>query len=259
MAVASPFQTQCRVIYALILREIHTMYGGTALGYLWAIITTAFGIMLFWGLRSVIGMVPPHGMSILAYLGMGFLAWNILSDCISRSMNAINGNLAMLTFPQVTALDLLISRVLVTWVTEVISFFAIIALGNLMGMPIIIHDLGLFLFVIFDCALLGIGLGTIFSSLAILWPTIERIVPMVMRILFFMSGIFFSVSMFANKVGSILLLNPIMQLIELGRQSVAIGYVSNLVSIDYLCWVTLGSLTLGFLLERFTRPMEKEE
>lgn len=259
MAVASPFQTQCRVIFALILREVHTMYGGTALGYLWAIITTAFGILLFWGLRSFIGMVAPHGMTILAYLGVGFMVWNTISECISRCMSAVEGNRAMLTFPQVTPLDLLISRVIVIWATEAISFFVIMAVGSLLGMPIIIQDLALFLFVLFDSALLGLGIGTILSALAVLWPTLERIVPMVMRILFFLSGIFFSVSMFANKVSSVLLLNPMMQLIELGRQSVALGYVSTLVSIDYLCWVTLGSLTLGFLLERFVRPMDEEE
>ncbi len=259
MAVASPFQTQCRVIFALILREVHTMYGGTALGYLWAIITTAFGILIFWGLRSFIGMVPPHGMSILAYLGMGFFVWNTLSECITRSINAVEGNRAMLTFPQVTPLDLIISRVCVIWATETISFFVIMAIGSLLGIPIIIHDLPLFLFVLFDIALLGLGLATTIASLTVLIPTLKRIIPMIMRIMFFMSGIFFSVSMFANKVSSVLLLNPIMQLIELGRQSVALGYVSSLVSIDYLCWITLGSLTLGFLLERFVRPLDENE
>ena len=37
-SVSSALTVQGRVITALILREVHTLYGNTRLGYLWAII-----------------------------------------------------------------------------------------------------------------------------------------------------------------------------------------------------------------------------
>ena len=49
-SVSPALTVQGRVIAALILREIHTLYGNTRLGYLWAIIQTAFGIGVILGL-----------------------------------------------------------------------------------------------------------------------------------------------------------------------------------------------------------------
>ncbi len=47
-SVSSALTVQGRVIAALILREVHTLYGNTKLGYLWAIIQTVFAISVFW-------------------------------------------------------------------------------------------------------------------------------------------------------------------------------------------------------------------
>ena len=44
MATAPALDTQARVIIALALREVHTLYGGKSLGYLWVIFQTAFGV-----------------------------------------------------------------------------------------------------------------------------------------------------------------------------------------------------------------------
>ena len=49
--MSSGWIVQGRVIMALILREVHTLYGSSRLGYLWAVIQTMFGIGIFWGIR----------------------------------------------------------------------------------------------------------------------------------------------------------------------------------------------------------------
>ena len=101
-SVSPALTVQGRVIAALILREIHTLYGNTRLGYLWAIIQTAFGIGVFWAFREVMGAHAPHGMGMAVFLLCGFIPWYIFSDTISRCMKAVSANQALLTFPQVT-------------------------------------------------------------------------------------------------------------------------------------------------------------
>lgn len=76
---------------------------------------------------------------------------------------------------------------------------------------------------------------------------------MFMRILFFTSGIFYSVSAFSHRIGDFLMLNPIMQLVELMRMTLSNGYVSLYADFWYVVQVTLGSLFLGLLLERYVR------
>lgn len=253
MTTAPALDTQARVILALALREVHTLYGGKSLGYLWAVIQTAFGVAVFWGIRYFLHASAPHGMTMLSYLAAGFGVWNIFSNTLIKCMAAIDGNRALLTFPQVTPLDIMIARCLITTATQIVSMSIILMSGSIFGYSPIISDLGLLIFCVLLSSFLGLGLGSLLGSLAVYIPALQQIVPMFMRILFFTSGIFYSVSAFSHRIGDFLMLNPIMQLIELVRMALANGYVSLFADFWYVVQVTLGSLFLGLLLERYVR------
>lgn len=104
MSVYSASAIQFRVIYALILREIHTLYGHTQLGYLWGIIQTAFSIAVFWGLLLIVHARPPHGLTVLSFLVAGFGIWPIIRELFTKSMKAVEGNKALFTFPHLISL-----------------------------------------------------------------------------------------------------------------------------------------------------------
>lgn len=253
MATAPALDTQARVILALALREVHTLYGGKSLGYLWAVIQTAFGVAVFWGIRHFLHASAPHGMTVLTYLVAGFGVWNIISETLTKCMAAVDGNRALLTFPQVTPLDIMLARCLVVTGTQVTSMGILLGGGIILGYPLTASSLGLLILCVLLASFLGFGLGAILGSLTLYLPALQQVVPMSMRILFFASGIFYSVSAFSHRVGDFLMLNPIMQLIELMRMALANGYVSLYADFWYVVQVTLGSLFLGLLLERYVR------
>ena len=95
-SVSSALTVQGRVITALILREVHTLYGNTRLGYLWAIIQTAFNIGVFWLFREFLGAHAPHSMEMAVFLLCGFIPWYMFSDTVSRCMKAVSANQALL-------------------------------------------------------------------------------------------------------------------------------------------------------------------
>jgi len=251
--VALSFIANIRVIFALIMREIHTLYGDSKLGYIWSIIRTAFNIGIFWGIRSFFHARSPHGMSILCYLCLGFMIWNMISETIRKTMLAIEGNRSLLTYPQVFPLDIMIARCLVIAVTQMISMAFILVIGLIFNYSIYIQHIWLLLIAIFLTIVTGLSIGMLLSAMLPWLPSLHIIVPMVLRILFFLSGVFYSVSVFSHRVGSWLLLNPIMQLIEMARSAMSNGYVSPYYDIQYLLMVNLCVLTTGLLLERFTR------
>ena len=253
MTTAPALDTQARVILALALREVHTLYGGKSLGYLWAIIQTAFGVAVFWAIRHFAHAAAPHGMTVLTYLVAGFGVWNIITQTLSKCMAAIDGNRALLTFPQVTPLDIMLARCLVVTATQVISMTIILGCGLVFGYTVAVSSVGMLIICVLLAALLGLGLGALLGALAVYLPALQQVVPMIMRILFFASGIFYSVSAFSHRVGDFLMLNPIMQLIELVRMALANGYVSLYADFWYVVQVTLGSLFFGLLLERYVR------
>lgn len=248
--VASGLTVQGRVIAALILREVHTLYGNTRLGYLWAIIQTAFGIGVFWGIRTILGAHAPHGMSMIVFLLCGFIPWNIFSHTVSRCMSAVSANRALLTFPQVTELDLMLARTVVVWGTQLVCTAVILSLAGALGQPIAVHDPGTLAATLFFAPLLGLGMGLACASLTRLWPTLDKLIPMCLRILFFASGVFFSVSRFPARLRELLLLNPLLHLIEWQRSGFFASSAAPVYSVPYVAVWCAVSLCLGLLLER---------
>lgn len=255
----SGFIVQCRVIAALMLREVHTINGNSKLGYLWVLVQSVFSIAVFWALRSFMGAQAPHGMSMALFLALGFGTWAVFNDGISKSMTAFSANRNLLTFPQVTEFDVMLARVIVLTSTQIVVTAIIIGVSVLMGQVFRPSNYLLFLVVVLIVPLCALGIGMIISALAVFIPVLEKVVPMVMRILFFVSGVFFSVNIFPNYIAEILMWNPILQSVELLRSSLHQGYVVTGLSVLYLGIFALGALGLGGFLERYVRSRRVDQ
>lgn len=253
------FVVQCRVIAALMLREVHTINGDSKLGYLWVLVQSVFSIAVFWALRAFMNAHAPHGMSMALFLALGFGVWSVFRGGISKTMSAVSGNKGLLTFPQVTEFDVMLARILVLTATQIVVTAIIIAASVLMGYVFRPGDWLLALAVMGLIPLCALGLGMIMSSLAVFVPVLEKIVPMIMRILFFVSGVFFSVDRFPQYISEVLMWNPILQAVELMRVSLHQGYNVTGLSFDYLVIFTVCVLGLGCFLERYVRSRRVDQ
>lgn len=247
------FAVQKRVILALMLRETHTIYGDAKLGYLWVVIQSVFGIAVFWGMREFVGASDPHGMPVAVFLILGFGVWNVIADSISKCMSAVRSNLPLLTFPQVTELDVMIGRMLVIYFTQIVVTAILLAAAFAMGIEVEIYSPGLLIACILLIPAFSLGCGIFLSALAVFFEALDRIVPLVMRLLFFISGVFFSVTAFTSDIAEILSYNPMLQLVELTRCAMSFSYPRTGLSLSYVLVVTLTMLSLGLLLERYVR------
>lgn len=248
-----------RVIGALMLREIHTINGNSKLGYLWVLIQSVFSIAVFWALRSYMHAQAPHGMSMALFLAIGFGIWTVFSDGISKTMSAVDGNKALLTFPQVTELDVMVSRVVIITATQILTTVLIVGASVLFGETIRPNDILLALGVLLCTPLCSLGVGMTLGSLAVYVPVIDKLVPMVLRIGFFISGVFFSIGSFNQNIAEVLMYNPALQAVELMRMSLHDAYVIEGLSFSYLAGFTLVVLVLGALLERYVRSRRKDQ
>lgn len=252
-STSSAIQTQSRVIWALSLREIKTLFGNFRLGYLWEVIQTAFFVVVFWAIRSILTFTPPHGMSVPVFLITGFTIWNIFKDSIGKNLGAIGANQALLTYPQVTPLDIIVSRVVLVWVTHIVVMVLLLFAASTMGFSIEVVNWGKFASALILVFLIGVGLGSFSSSLNLVWPTTSKLTPMALRILFFLSGVFWEPKSLEQFTGDIFLYNPALLLIELFRESFSTIYNSAYISLHYLLGFILVSLFGGLLIERFSR------
>lgn len=128
------------------LREIHTIYGGSYLGYLWVIIQGMF---------------------------------------INKSIAAVSGNKNLLTFPQVTPLDLIIARTLVLVATEIIVANIMLLSSYVLGYNLGPISWSGILISLFYITAISFGLGIILAAFCHIVPTVAQIVPMILRLLLF--------------------------------------------------------------------------
>lgn len=254
---SSAITVQGRVLWALCLREIHNKRGKFRLGYLWQLIKTGFSVATFWWIREAAGFQAPQGLPAPIFLLMGFVPWHIFQDSLSMTMEAVRTNRALLTFPQITPLDLYASSALIASATEFVVMTIFLMCLSFGGYNTHIYNMFIFLSAFVGVALLGFGMGLVLSVLSLYFSAIAEVVPMVMRILFLTSGVFFSPSEMAVTYGSAIMWIPTANFIELLR-GVFLGYDPHpLVKVDYIVWLTAIFLVLGLLLERHARPQQE--
>jgi capsular polysaccharide transport system permease protein len=246
------------VVWALMLRETKTLFGKHKLGYLWALINASFTIGIFWGIRELAGASAPQGSSVPVFLIGGFIPWYIFSETVTGAMNGINGNRALLAYPQVFPVDILVARALLYGAMYFCVMVFLLLVASFSGYAVALHDPAALLISLSLALFLGFGVGAIVSAFNLMWPTTRLIVPMIMRVLFFTSGLFFSVEFAPVYVQEILYYNPLSHLIELLRLGLSEGYASHFVFLPYVVGFIFLCLALGLLLERLSRRFLNE-
>lgn len=244
---------QKRVIWSLCLREIHGLHGKFRIGYLWEFIKVAFGVAVFWWIREMGNFHAPMGLENPIFILMGFAPWHIFQGTISRVMEAVRTNRALLTFPQITPLDLCVSSALVVTVTVILVLVVFLLGLSFWGYTTQIHNIKNFTLSIIGLSLFSTGVGLVLASLNYFIPVLEKLIPMVLRVVFFICGIFFSPLSLPSQYSNLIMLFPVSNYIEMLRGCFIGSATPSHVNVGYTVLLTLIFLVCGLLLERFTR------
>ncbi|MCP3942068.1 MAG: ABC transporter permease [Desulfobacteraceae bacterium] len=239
MEQRTSFEIQKAVIMSLFLREMKTRFGSQQLGYLWAILEPAAIIVVFWVMFGFRMKKTMPGVDYPMFLMIGMLAWNLFSGYVTRSMNAFEANQGLFVYKQVKPVDTLISRLLVECLLYLIVVCVFIIAGYLLGFRVAIDNIPglaaiLFLFILFT-----FSTGLLFAVVGNFSENFKKVVGLIMRPMFFMSGIFFSVQDVPEKFRDLLLLNPCLNFLELIRTEYFAAFNSQHASLLYIVSCTL--------------------
>ena len=251
-------RVQARSVWAIALREVLVKHGRYKLGYAWELVRASFMVSCFWAIREIAGFKAPNGLPVPLFLLMGFVPWFMFQEIINRSLSVVRTNRSMLAYPQVTELDLYLAGGVVAWVTQVLILTLFMAILWLMGYSFaclnpIVFGLGLV-----SVAIFAVALGLILGSVKVYFPVLERIVPMLLRVMFFTSGVFYSPTRFAKHIGDIFMWNPLVNFIELLRSTFMGTKIPDSIKIGYIVALTIVFLCLGMLLERHVRKVTEQ-
>lgn len=232
--------SQLARIAALTSRERQTRFSGGAFGYLWAFATPVAWIVLVVGMFWILGRTPPIAVGPEIFVATGILPYALFRQTITSMMRGLIANRSMTYLQPIIGQDILLSS-------------AVLELINLIMTSALIFG-GIFLF--FDTPApanllqvyvamamawgLGVGTGALFAAIGQASDSFARFIPLALRPLFWISGIFFTATELPATAQSLFWWNPLFHCIEALREGFFLGYVSPVSDLWYPLAVAIG-------------------
>lgn len=245
--------TQVRVIAALLVRETRTRFGHSRVGYLWAVSESLVTIGLFWGINRIAGRSAIHGMDLFPYLAMGVIPFFCFAHAYGKVSMAIIQNRPLLFYPQVMPVDVMLARGLLEIATSLLVFALVLGGYGLVTYDVSVEDSLLTISSLLMAGLLGTAWGIVLSGLYVAIPSAQRMINIVMRPLFWVSGLFFTANDLPSAARSFMLWNPVLHCTELARDGWFTEYTAHYADPTYVWLWILGCAAVGLSLERVVR------
>ena len=238
-------------IMVLIERERKTRFSGGALGYLWAFIIPCAWIALIGGLFWALDRTPPIHVGTAVFIATGVLPYLFFRQTVTSLSRALSAHRYMRYFSSVTQNEILSAVMLLESFNSLITSVLIFGVVTvLFGSPLPASIAGV-LFGLSLAWLLGCGIGRLVAVAGQLSDTFTRAVPLVLRPLFWLSGIFYTAAELPAQVQNILWYSPFLHVTELVRESYYLGYSSPVATAWYPIAVAAIFYLTSIPIERF--------
>jgi len=246
----SGFEVQKSAINALFLREIKTRFGKYRLGYLWAALEPMAHMLIMLAIFGFIMHRTMPDISFPVFLINGIVPFFVFSNITNRSISAIEANQGLFNYRPVKPIDTVIARTILEAMIYAVVYVLLMAIVGLAGEDFDITNLITLVLVWILLLLFSCGIGLIFMVMGKTFPETEKFLPILIKPLYFVSCIMFSLHNIPKDYWPYLLWNPLVHVVELCRESVVPGYISEGASLNYLAICTLVSLFVGLTLYR---------
>ncbi len=227
----------------LVKRDFKIKYKRTILGMGWSILSPLLTLLvLLLVFTGFFGRDTPH-YSI--YVFAGNIVYSYFSDSASQGMTSLRNNAHIFTKANVPKYLFLLSKnvqTLINFMLTVLIFFVFCIFDRIAFTWKFI----LLLYPICLQVLFNIGVGFILSALFVFFRDIQYLWTVFMRLLMYMSAIFYRVDRFAASARKLFYINPIYTFIYYWRSIVIDGVIPSLnihllLAFDVLVVFGLGS------------------
>lgn len=227
-------QKSLRAIAALLLREMATTYGRSPGGYAWAVLEPAGGIALLTVVFSLAFQAPPLGDNFPIFYATGLLPFTMYVQLYSKLMVSIWFSKPLLQYPTISFIDAILSRLILTLMTQIIVFYIVIAGIRFVFDPAVSLDLPRITLSLAMVTVLATGVGVLNCLLISVMPVWQRMWNMLHRPMFLISGVFFIFEAIPDPYRSILWFNPLVHAIGIMRSGFYPTYDATYASPAYV-------------------------
>jgi ABC-2 type transport system permease protein len=250
-----------RILALLVRRDLKVRYAGSALGYVWTVLDPLLMTLVYFVVfTQIFGRTAgPEFKPYVLYLITGQLPWFWFSGAVSSTAKALRSESQMVRSSNVPR-ELWVLRTVLSKGMEYIF-----------GLPILVafalaywtgpnkYILLLPLAWLLEITLL-LGIGLILAPLTVLVKDVSRIIPVVLRIFFYMSPVLYSTSRLPTNLQFVYQFNPTVGFLELSHAAFFPAAIEGHTAFIWhsVLW-SVGVLAIGiFVFARLERAVLKE-
>lgn len=220
--------TSLQRLSALVERERRTRFSGGVFAGIWAFAMPVGWIVLIVLAFQLLGRRVPIAVPIPYFVASGILPYAMFRQIVSSLMRSVIANRYLIHFPGITLRQILLSSALAELFNLAVT--SVVILGGIM----LIYDVSapadplLVMAGLSVAWALGFGLGRLAALLGLWSDTAYRVVPLMLRPMFWISAIFYVPRELSATIGDILWFNPLVHAIEILREGLFLDYKSTI-------------------------------
>lgn len=210
------------LIILFVRRDLVSQYKQTILGPLYYLITPIVGTLINTFIFGKIAKLDTDGIPHFLFYMSGGLLWGYFNNCLNAAKNTFIGNASIFSQVYFPRLAMPISQAISSLFRLIIQFslffsfyFYFVQQGFELRPSIWVLLIPVLLI---QCALLGIGVGVLLSSFTTKYRDLNFIFTFFVQAWMYASPVVYPLSVIPEKYHLLMCLNPMVGVIESGRQ-----------------------------------------
>jgi len=232
------------LIFQLIRRNLNTRYRRSILGIVWSVLEPLATTMIMVGVFTYILRNSIENFPV--YLLSGLAIWNFFNASTNMAISELKVGNQLSKNVFIPKSVFVISGVASNFVNLLITICILTVL--LLIYQIVLPWTSIFVVVIalVLTTIFSTGVGFFVASLNVFYSDALRLYQIVLRLVLYLSAVFYKPDTFTGVIAWVVKLNPIYQLIYLFRCGMYFGTWPSLNSLLYVSFWAIGMLFLGF-------------
>lgn len=241
------------LIMLFVRRDFVSQYKQTILGPIWLFIQPLFTTLTFFFVFNQIAKIPTDNIDPILFYLSGITLWNYFSDCFNKTSNTFVANAGIfgkVYFPRLaTPISIVISNLIKLGI-QVLLFLAIMVYQIFtkdIQVNVNMHIL-ILPYLIILMAVMGLGLGIIFSALTTKYRDLSFLLTFGIQLLMYATPIIYPLSYTSGKLHSIISMNPLTPIMESFRYAFFSIGSFDWSGLAYTSIFSFGVLFLGIII-----------
>ncbi|MFM7387009.1 MAG: ABC transporter permease [Bacteroidota bacterium] len=240
------------LVMVFVRRDFVAQYKQTILGPLWFVLQPILTALMFYLIFGRIASIPTQGIHPFLFYFSGLTLWGYFSDVFTKCSNTFVGNSTLfgkVYFPRLTVPMSIVISGLYKWMIQTIVLVGVMIWFNIAGMEHIkLHwSLAFVPLYLLLLAMLGLGLGVLFSSLTTKYRDLSFMLTFGVQLLMYGTPIIYPLSFTSGNFRNLLDWNPLSAILENFRYALFSVGVFDVRGLVYAAVFTFVTLTVGIV------------